>query len=87
MSTLEFSADLSKTATSIRPLSPEEKNSITATRLRLVEAVSGETLSALCDRTGNAWSVERTAMVNGLEKDALLKEGMLLKIAKTEAYP
>lgn len=73
-------------ARSFRPLAPEERASITETRLRVVEARAEETLPALGARTGNVWNVQHTAVMNGLFTDASLAEGQLVKVAVEEPY-
>ena len=44
-------------------------------------------LQTLSERTGNAWDVKTTALMNGIEQDAVLQAGMILKVAQKEAYP
>ncbi len=82
-----FSTELSNTATSTRPLTTEEKNSITALRIRLVEARDNESLEALSERSGNAWDLETTALMNRIPGDGPLPDGTLVKVALEEAYP
>jgi predicted Zn-dependent protease len=77
---------LRETALSFRPLSAKEKASIRETRLRVATARSGETLQRLSKRTGNVWSLEITAVVNGLDKSQTLKKGQLVKIAVSQPY-
>jgi predicted Zn-dependent protease len=84
---MDYSAMLENTALSVRPLTDEEKNTITALRIRLVEAEEGETLQSLTQRSGNEWDVETTALINNIPNDAMLEQGSLVKIAKREAYP
>jgi predicted Zn-dependent protease len=77
---------LRETAFSFRPLSTKEKDSILETRLRVVEALPGETLQELSVRTSNFWSAYHTSVVNGLEEDQVLKEGQLVKVAISQPY-
>ena len=77
---------LRKTAFSFRPMTGEEKSSITETRLRIVSADSGENLAALSKRTGNRWDGKTTAVMNGLEEGQRLKKGQLVKIAVQQPY-
>jgi predicted Zn-dependent protease len=72
----------SATARSFRLLEPEERASLQELRLAVVPARAGETLAALADRTGNRWSVEETAVANGIAADARLAAGDLVKIAR-----
>jgi predicted Zn-dependent protease len=70
---------------SFRDLEPDER-SFQVGRLRLASANPGERLSILGARTGNSWSVARTAAVNGLDPSAPLAAGRLVKIAVSEPY-
>jgi predicted Zn-dependent protease len=70
-----------RVASSLRPLSAAERNSITDLRLRVVEARAGETLAALGRRTNNRWSLDETALANAWPRDARLERGRLVKIA------
>ena len=47
---------------------------------------AGESLSELSRRTGNGWSVEQTAVVNGLAPDTLLSSGQQVKVAIAQPY-
>jgi predicted Zn-dependent protease len=71
---------------SFRALSPEERQAIRAQRLRLRQARAGESLTAFGERVGNAWSPERTAVVNQLEPGVVLTDGQWLKVAIPERY-
>jgi predicted Zn-dependent protease len=73
-------------ARSFRPLSGELRDSIEETRLRIVEARGGESLADLSTRTGNAWSVNHTAVVNDLFATDTLEAGRLVKVAIAEPY-
>ena len=77
---------LEDTALSFRPLSAKEKASIKETRLRVVPALSGETLQQLSKRTGNVWDVNITAVINGLDASGRLKEGQLVKVAVSQPF-
>ena len=74
------------TAQSFRPLTDSERNSIPVTRLRLVEARAGESLADLGVRSGNAWSVRETAVMNGIAAGAPLDDGRVVKIAVIERF-
>jgi predicted Zn-dependent protease len=71
---------------SLRPLTPEDRASISADRLQLARAHAGETLAAFSARTGNVYEVHPTAIANGLSVDARLTEGQLLKIGVRGPY-
>ena len=77
---------LEKSAQSFHTLTPEERSRIKETRLRLVVAEPSETLEELGKRTHNAWSVEQTAIANGLQIKSRLQPGRLIKIARPEPY-
>jgi predicted Zn-dependent protease len=68
-------------ARSFRALGDRERRGITELRLRVARAHAGETLSALSRRTGNAWSVEETAIANGITAEERLDGGQPVKIA------
>jgi predicted Zn-dependent protease len=75
---------LTDTALTLRPLSQAERASVTGKRLRIVAASPGERLEELAARCGNAWPPAYTALANGLDVDATLAEGQLVKIARLE---
>jgi predicted Zn-dependent protease len=70
-----------RVARSFRRLSESERASIRDLRLRIVSARSGEQLATLSRRTGNAWTVEETAVANGLPPGGRLSKGQPVKIA------
>jgi predicted Zn-dependent protease len=74
------------TARTFRPLSEEERRSVSVVHLRLVPALDGEDIAALSQRTGNAWGPGRTAVLNGVFVDARFSEGELVKIARALPY-
>ncbi len=74
------------TVLSLRPLTRQERAGITVKRIRLVKAVKGETITALCKRTDNAWAPAYTAIINGLSANARLQAGRLIKIAREEKF-
>ena len=73
-------------ALSLRALSPEERESVTEDRLRIVRAHEGEVLSGLVDRAQARWSTEQTAVANALEGDASLQEGQRIKVPIARSY-
>ena len=81
-----YKENLRKTVLSLRPLTSEERNSITGIRLRIAKAKSGETLAELGKRTGNVWETDYTAMVNNIPENTILEKGQLIKIAREEPY-
>jgi predicted Zn-dependent protease len=81
----ENDEDVLRTAAlTLRPLTDEERSTITGKRLRIFKAQPGEQLKALGNRSGNVWSSAYTALVNGLDADQSLAEGQWVKIAQTE---
>jgi predicted Zn-dependent protease len=75
---------LRNAALSLRPLTDVERGAVTGKRLRIVAAREGERLENLSARSGNAWTPAYTALVNGLDAEADLKVGQLVKIARLE---
>ena len=71
---------------SFRPLVPEDRRAITELRLRVARALPGESLDALCERTGNEWSSFYTAVANGLPVGSPLTADALVKVAVREPY-
>jgi predicted Zn-dependent protease len=76
---------LKNAALSLRPLTDVERSTVTGKRLRIVAARQGEQLENLSARTGNSWSPAYTALANALDVEAALREGQLIKIARTES--
>lgn len=77
---------MERSARSFHALTETERSRIKEKRLRLVAAQPSETLKELGERSGNAWSLEQTAIANGLEAEARLQPGRLIKIAHPEPY-
>jgi predicted Zn-dependent protease len=73
-------------AASFRALRDEERTGFTELRLRSVAARSGESLQALVKRSNDHWSLQETAVVNGLPATAALTSGELIKIAVEQRY-
>ncbi|HME71491.1 MAG TPA: M48 family metalloprotease [Myxococcota bacterium] len=74
------------TMRSFRPLSEEDRHSITAMRLRVATARPGEDLAALGRRTNSAWDSTTAAVFNGLQIDQRFSGGELVKTAQVERY-
>jgi predicted Zn-dependent protease len=85
-SSAKYAGVFRSVARSFRPLTPHERDSIRETRLRIVEARSGEGLREISDRTGNRWNVQETAVMNDVFADAPLREAQLVKVAVSERY-
>jgi predicted Zn-dependent protease len=69
-----------------RRLSPEQMANIHVTRVRLVEARSGERLVDLSQRSDNSWSPADTAVLNGRKANETFQGGELVKIARDELW-
>jgi len=81
-----FTDRLRDTALSLRNLTPDERHSIYAYRIRIVLAADGESLVALSARTNNIWSPEFTAAINGLPVAAELQRDTSIKILSREPF-
>ena len=73
-------------ARSFRSLPRELLAQVSESHLRIADARAGESLGDLSRRTGNAWDVQRTAVMNEIFTDELLESGQLVKIAIREPY-
>jgi len=73
-------------ALSLRPLTADERAGIRESRLRIVPALSGESLAVLVERTGGTWGVDETAVANALEPEDSLRPGQLLKVPVPQVY-
>ena len=80
-----YSSLFDRTADSFRGLTQGEQGSFTELRLDVATARRGESLTALSQRTGNAWSAEETRVANALSSDNL-QSGQPLKIAREVPY-
>jgi predicted Zn-dependent protease len=74
------------TARSFRTLTDDERRRIQVERLRVATARAGEDFTALSKRTANVWSVNDTAVYNGLFANNRFKGGESVKIAVREPY-
>lgn len=75
---------LINTARTFRPLTPEERKMIRATRVRLVRARPSETLAELGERTGNILQPLPTAVLNAIFTNHVFDGGELVKIARVD---
>lgn len=82
----QYLGDCRKTAATVRAMRAKDREGIRQTTLELAEVRAGEQLEDFNERVGNAWNVERTAAVNGLSLPYQLREGQLLKYARTGPY-
>jgi predicted Zn-dependent protease len=79
-------AALLATARSFRAISAEERTGIQVTRLKVETARAGEDIAEISKRSHNAWSVNDTAVYNGVFADHRFESGELVKIAVSEPY-
>jgi predicted Zn-dependent protease len=82
----DYRDTFASTAQSFRTLSRFERSGITERRLRVVEARAGESLSSLSRRSGNAWTLDQTAVANALSRNASLEAGTPVKVAVETPY-
>ena len=71
---------------SFRPLTPQQRNSVSETRLHIATAHEGENIKTLSERTGNEWDLQTTAVFNDIFATEPLTAGTLVKIAVTRPY-
>jgi predicted Zn-dependent protease len=74
------------TVLSFIPLSSTHRFEIKEARLRIIPARRGESLRALLRRVDGVWSVERTAVMNGVSVGTSLDEGQLIKVPIQQPY-
>jgi predicted Zn-dependent protease len=77
---------LSRSLGSVRRLTPGERESVEERLLTIARARAGESLGQLSSRSGNVWSIEETAMANGLVASDVLQAGFPVKIAVARPY-
>jgi len=73
-------------AESFRPLRSEDRARMRESRLRVRQVRAGESLKAFLERTDGVWSPDQAAIANGLEGDAHLASGHLLKVPIPQHY-
>ena len=73
-------------ARTFRPLTDEERRSVQVEHLRIAHALPDETVTALGQRTDNAWGPGRTAVLNGFFVDTRFQGGEVVKIARSVPY-
>jgi len=81
-----YREELRDVALSMRPLADGDWDSIAGLRVRVIEARGGESLAQLGERSGNRWTPEYTALINGLTVGQEMGAGTLVKIARREHY-
>ena len=73
-------------AATFRAPSRSELQQVYESRLRLVAAKQGETLSAVTRRAQSQWSVDKAAAANGMNDNDKLAGGESIKVSKREPY-
>jgi predicted Zn-dependent protease len=87
-SDLESSEELLRNVgTTFRDLEPRDLERIHELRLRTAHAQAGETIAALYERSGSAWTPAEGALYNDVEEDTSLAAGRPMKLANEEPYP
>jgi predicted Zn-dependent protease len=82
----QYLNDCRRTAATVRRMRAKEREGIQQTTLEIGEVRAGEQLEDFNERVGNAWNVERTAAANALSLPYKLREGQLLKYARSVPY-
>ena len=85
-STAKYAEIIEMTAKSLHPITESERNSITQTILKVVQAQEGENISELSERTGNTLSLEYLALINNLSPSTPLRSTQWLKIGVEVPY-
>ena len=85
-STANFSGIVEKTAKSLHTLSENERNSITQTIVKVVQANEGENLVQLSERTGNVLDLPYLALINNLSEEEKLSSSRWVKIGVDIKY-
>ena len=81
-----YTGRMLSTTRSFRPLTEQERTSITGMYIQLVTARAGENLEELGRRTGNDWNISLCAAYNGLFTTHRFEGGELVKTARIEPY-
>jgi len=82
-----YRAPFDEVVASFRPLRDGDRQRVREARVRIVAAKSGESLAALVERSGSAWSVERAAAANAIASpETALRSGAPVKVARWEVY-
>ena len=76
-----FERTYAAVAQSFHRASDRERASVVKRQLWIARARPGESLAALSQRSRNVWSVEQTAVANGLDASAPLTADQMVKIA------
>ncbi len=71
---------------SFRPMTRELLARVTERKVRVAEALGGETFPALVERTGTVWAPAEVAVYNGRKLDYVLSAGEPVKIAIQVPY-
>jgi predicted Zn-dependent protease len=78
--------EFERTATSFRPLRPEDQARITESRLRIRSARAGESIAQVLARGGATWTPAQAAVANGVGTERPLEPDWPVKVAVSERY-
>jgi len=81
-----YGATLEKTASTFRPLRPEDRERLVESRLRIRPAAAGETVAQVLARGGGTWNAAQMAVANGTTVDAKLQAGWPVKVPVSQRY-
>jgi predicted Zn-dependent protease len=82
----EYAPVIKASVDGFAPLGDAERAEITAARLRVTQALAGESLEFVKSRTHTAGTVNQLAIANGMPQDVRFKGGELLKVFVDEAF-
>ncbi len=77
---------LERSAASLRPLRPADRERISESRLQIRPARAGDTVAQVLARGGSTWNAARIAMANGVAADARLDAGWPVKVPVARRY-
>jgi len=80
----EHKQAMQDSVTSIRQITPAERQKLFKVVFAVAQARSGETIKTLSDRTGNALGLEYTSIINSRSVDESLDSGEMIKIGVKE---
>ena len=83
---IEYRSTLETSASSLRSLTAKERKSIKQRYVKIVKAKANETIEGLSKRTGNKLNIKLTAIINSVNLNEKIKEGILIKIVLEKSY-
>jgi predicted Zn-dependent protease len=82
----EYKDTLENISSSLRVLNHKDKATIKISKVRVVKAKQGETITSLSKRVDNKLSIELTGVINSVAKNKQLHKGTLIKVVKEQNY-